>query len=235
MSVKNMVTEIVQDKVESAENVLPNPSSAEWTKYFMSQLETNELEDGYPSAHAIRRVTKKIYADILSSESEYLGVTPFGSVVVKHILVVRRYSDDQTLEVSACVDVHPNKLASPFNDHPVATACTSAEGKALRRLLGIQIYSKEEAGSNVKDQEIDMADTVKKISDQQILVMNTLAERNNINVAALVKTIVNKKLKNVYDITNSEARLIVDQLSEYGRVKAPVEHTGYKKEWENNL
>ena len=132
------------------------------------------------------------------------------------------------------MDVVHSKTPYPFKDHLVATADTRAEGKALRRALKIRVITAEELQSE-SEEEVLISD--EGVNDQQILAINQLCKRLDVNVEGLVKTKC-QSAENINDMNSLEARLIISQLSEFQRKPASIEEqnvSGYDENWKDTF
>ena len=190
------------------------PNNPEWTTYVLRHLQDSELKNGNPTVDGLRRITGIVYGDIIHSETELLEIPSrtYEKCTAKHKIVLKRYADEEIVEVSAVVDVRYNKTESPYNEYLVATADTRAEGKALRRLLKLSIITAEELSE--KDEDDLEGQTV--INDNQVNAINLLCQRLDINVEKMIKTYV-KEFKHIRDVPYLAARQIITQLSNYQR------------------
>jgi hypothetical protein len=230
---EDFVDEVVEDKpIEDNAEKKPRPTEPEWVEYVLDHLADHELSEGNPTTDGLRRVTEKIYGQILESDTDVLEIPkqPYtGKVTAKHTLVIEKY-DGTIIKVSACVDVVGEKLPAPFNRHLVATACTKAEGKALRRALKIRVQTAEELTTE-NDEEFN---TNEPINDQQIMAIKTLCKRNDVDLIKFVKAFSHKP-KTIKDVKNLEGRLMINKLSGYQREGTPEELAGYDENWEEEF
>ncbi len=226
-TIESFVDEIVEDQPveESTGQVVPRQTDPEWVDYVIDQLADHELSQGNPTTDGLRRVTEKIFGEIIESDTELLEVPKGvnGRTSAKHTLVIAKYNGN-TIKVSACVDVLGDKLPYPFNQHLVSTVCTRAEGKALRRALKIRVVTAEELSNT----EEDVVDSNESINDQQIAAIKTLAKRMDVDVEKFVKS-SNKKVKTLKEITNVQGRMMINTLSSYQREGTPDEFKGHKE------
>ncbi len=132
--------------------------------------------------------------------------------------------------VSACVDVLGDTLPAPFNKHLVATACTKAEGKALRRALKIRVQTAEELSSENEEE----FNTDEPINDQQIVAIKMLCKRNDVDLVKFV-TANSDNPKTIRDIKNLEGRLMINKLSGFQREGTPDDLAGYNDNWEETF
>lgn len=209
-------------------------TDADWVDYVLDHLSDRELSQGNPTTDGLRRVAEKIFGRIVVSDTEILEVPTkplTGKATAKHRLVFERYDGGGHLEVSACVDVLGEKLPSPYNQHLIATACTRAEGKALRRALKIRIQTAEEMFTKPDvEEEID-----RPINDQQIVAINQLCKRCNLNAKALVDSV--SAASCLQEVSNIEGRNIINKCSEYQRnpKKVDTKFLGYKESWQEDF
>ena len=236
---EGMVDNIVDDKVEYAQNELPThpkEHDPEWSEYLLDQLSDNELINGAPTVDGLRRITEKCFGEIIGSRSEIID-TPTAQnnqrCTIKHSLTIAKYGTAHSIVVDGCVDVLYHKTPYPFKDHLIATADTRAEGKALRRALKIRVVTAEEL-QNEDEQEALSSDEL--VNDQQILAINQLCKRLDISVVPLV-TGEYKKAKTIKELRNLEARLLISKLSEFQRTPddIPKTYIGYNENWKTNF
>lgn len=227
MKVKDMVDEVVSEVIDVTDDEI-NSTHPEWIDKVLDELSDHELIAGAPTTDGLRRVAEKLFGEILESDTEIVSVDP-ERVVAKHCLVISKYKGG-VVRVSACVDVFKSTLPSPFNNHVVASACTRAEGKALRRALKIRAYTAEE--TYMQDEADVTADT--KISDQQSMAIQFLCKRTNTNLKKLVKHVM-PNAKSLDDVKNKDARMVINRLSEFQRKETPKEFVGYDPNWKENF
>jgi len=205
-------------------------SDPEWSEYVLDQFHDSELKEGNPTVDGLRRVAEKMYGEILSSKSEVLELpSDKGRCTIKHSLTIRKYETSSVVEVDGCVDVKYGNIPSPFNEHLVATADTRAEGKALRRALKLRIVTAEEMNNS---QEDDILDSDENITDQQILAINQMCKRLDINLTEFVKQGC-PNVKSVRDVSNVQGRSSLSSLSSYQRDMSiiPEDQLGYDANW----
>lgn len=233
-----LVDEVVEDMAISADDqeTQRGPThkctDPDWVDYILDQLADNELSYGHPTADGLRRVAELEFGQILVSDTDILEVPKealTGKCTAKHRLVFERHDGKGLLEVSACIDVVGKKLPAPFNQHLVATACTRAEGKALRRALKIRVQTAEEM---VTTEDPDEDVSSEPINDQQVLAINQMCKRNDLNVVAVIKETC-KAAKKLKDVKNVEGRFILTKLAEYQRNQSTITESlvGYDENW----
>ena len=230
--IEDMVEQVVTDDVTTLEEEPAIRSTdPKWVDHVLEQLADHELVKGAPTTDGLRRVTELVFGEILESNTDILEIPKTslnGRTTAKHTLVITKYSNGTKIIVSACVDVVGEKLPHPFNQHIVSTACTRAEGKALRRALKIRIQTAEEL-ANVDDVD---GDANLPINDQQIVAINVLCKRNNVDVVKFVKANSAQAKKSIKEASNVEGGLMINKLSLYQREGAPKTVEGYKSDWQ---
>ena len=215
----------------------PSDCDAEWSEYLLDQLGEHEVINGAPTDDGLRRITEKCVGEIVESRSTIVEA-PSGTnglrCTICHTLTIVKHRSLRTVKVDGCVDVLHSKTPYPFKDHLVATADTRAEGKALRRALKIRVITAEELQS---ESEEEVLVSEEAINDQQILAINQLCKRLDVNVEGLVKMKC-QAAENINSINNLEARLLISQLSEFQRKPDNIENenvSGYDENWKDTF
>lgn len=224
------------------------PHNPKWVEFILDKLEAREMIDGAPTTDGLRRVTEEVFGQIIGSETEILEIPSTNlketiRCTAKHTLTIMRYdspssvrthmfmgggSTSGAIKVSACVDVLAENLPSPYNKHLVATACTRAEGKALRRALKIRIITAEEQqnSTEVVDEVEQQSDT---ITDQQLLAINALCKKLNVSMKKLVQRSY-PSVTSTKELTRGNGRDIISTLSGFQRAsKLDESLLGYER------
>ncbi len=129
------------------EEVKPEYGSEEWSDYVMKQFHKSELFDGNPVCAGLRRVAEKLLGPIVVSRpSQVWPATddngPGRATVVFEVVINWGGGDLRTY--SEVADVWHGNTDDLFCAHPVATASTRAEGRALRKALKVKCLAAEE-------------------------------------------------------------------------------------------
>ena len=207
-----------------------SPHSPGWSEHVLDHLDDSELRDGNPTVDGLRRVTEEVFGDILGSSSHiYNHDTSRGVCTIKHTLQIRKHLTGDIISVDGCVDVNRSNIPHPFNQHLVATADTRAEGKAIRRALKIRVVTAEEMQNSDED---DLLAAEENITDQQILAINQMCKRLDVNLEKAVKTNC-ATAKSVRSASNLQGRMLLTSLSEYQRNSSliPEDLLGYDSNW----
>jgi len=218
------------DYETEGQEVVFTDADPEWSEYVLDQMHDSELKDGNPTVDGLRRVTERIYGEIVGSVSDiYSYDVERGICTVKHTLQIQKYSSDSIVTVNGCVDVKLQNIPYPFNQHLVATADTRAEGKAIRRALKLRVITAEEMNNAAED---DIMAAEEDITDQQILAINQMCKRLDID---LIKLSENNcpNIKSIRAVSNLQGRMLLSSLSEYQRSadSIPEDVKGYDSEW----
>lgn len=223
------------------EKKIPLISDIEWTDYVLSLLSDDEKIKGNPTTDGLRRIFETaLNCRVLSSNTKVVQSPDLNNekrATVVHSITyhLNLGSSDKiglnTISVDGAADVYWGNCDKIYRNHPVAVAETRAEGRALRRALRLRkVLAAEEVTENVEDHPD--ADTVSKISNNQINFIDVIAKRLNINVSSLLEQNgwVNK---NIYEMGHEDAVGIIRLLSKYQQniSDIPSDIMGYSNEW----
>lgn len=242
-NIKKEVTEVVSEAVAVAQETVTKPSINDlgWTDYVLSLLSDDEKIADNPTTDGLRRVFE-IALDCCVTEAKTEVVqTPEPNnekraTVVHTISYILKNldSEDDNLKyrsVSGAADVYWGNCDKIYRNHPVAVAETRAEGRALRRALKLRkVVAAEEIAKDIDDHPD--AESVNKITNNQINFIDTLSNRLNINVIKLLEH-NNLDTKNVYGLSHDDAVSIIRVLSGYQQnmQNIPDLLIGYSNEW----
>ena len=133
---------------ESEKPKLPQYGSKEWSDYVITQFEAGELFDGNPTCAGLRRVAENLLGDIIVSRpSQVWPATDAdgpGRATVVFEICIDWHNSGQLRTYSEVADVWHGNTGDLFCAHPVATASTRAEGRALRKALKVKCLAAEE-------------------------------------------------------------------------------------------
>lgn len=237
--------EEVVEKVEQSgsENKLGKPSihDLEWTDYVLSQLSEDEKIKGNPTTDGLRRIFEVVLDCKLISSTSNVVQSP-NPDNEKRATVIHSLSyslkpggsdsaDLNIYSVDGSADVYWGNCDKIYRNHPVAVAETRAEGRALRRALRLRkVVAAEEMANDIDDHPD--ANTVNKITNNQINFMDVISQRLNINI---IKLLENNKIdnKDIYGLSHDKAVDIIRLLSKYqaNPSEIPSEVFGYSNEW----
>lgn len=240
---KNIKKDTTEMSAEAEPQIVDKPSINDlgWTDYVLGLLSEDEKIAGNPTTDGLRRVFE-IALDCYVTEARTEVVqTPDPNnekraTVVHTISYVLKHieSGSQDLKyrsVSGAADVYWGNCDKIYRNHPVAVAETRAEGRAFRRALKLRkVVAAEEISKDIDDHPD--ADTVNKITNNQVNFLDTLSSRLNINVIKLLES-NNLETKNIYGLSHDDAVSIIRVLSGYQQnmQNIPELLIGYSNEW----
>lgn len=202
----------------SEEETRPVLYSHEWSDWIMKQFHEDEIVEGNPRVDALRRMVSEYIGTIVLIDSQVESTPCEGNnyrsvvkVVVEVIPFEGLRNTKRTLSFSGVADASNENLMGDFKKFPTAMAETRAEGRALRKLLGIR---------NVVAAEELSEDTEEKITSTQVAGVENLCKMVGVNLKKfLVQTFDKDQLS---AMTKQEAKLAMKLLSGY-QVDGPPE------------
>jgi hypothetical protein len=228
-----MVKEKKTPETEEQKPVSPNDTG--WTDHVLSMLCDDEKIAGNPTTDGLRRIFEKaLNCRMIQSTSDVVqSPSPDNEkrATVVHTLVYLIDQTDIGITVSGAADVFWGNCDKIYRNYPVAVAETRAEGRALRRALKLRkVVAAEELAANVDDHPD--SDSVSKISINQVNFIDVIAQRLNINVISLIKSL-DVSEANVYNISHEDAVKVIQQLTSYQQDMSsiPQDLMGYDNKW----
>ncbi|MAF25147.1 hypothetical protein CL634_06185 [bacterium] len=240
------LSEAISEKIDSEkqeEDVVqddtPSIGSSEWTNYVMSQFDKSELIDGNPICAGLRRVTELVLGDII--ESGPVQVFPAddsngpGRATVVFQVIIRCF-DDVIRSYSEVADVWHGNTDDLFCAHPVATASTRAEGRALRKALKLRVLAAEELAKKdiveIVQQSIKSLNQMNSITNQQIQFVDNFCSRFDINVINFIN-MGEESYDTIFDISKDKAAKMIKFLNQYQKsdTEVPESIKGYDQNW----
>jgi hypothetical protein len=226
----------------------PEYGSKEWNDYVMGLFDPSELIDGNPNCAGLRRVAEKLLGDIISSgPSQVYPATDNngpGRATVIFEVVFDWHNTGNIRHFKEVADCWHGNTDDLFCAHPVATASTRAEGRALRKALKVKCLAAEELTRN-KDVAAVVRQSINadkpttgeisdkdKISAAQLNFVNTLCKKLDINAIKHLNS-GPVKCSNVMEMSKKDAIDLLAQLNKYqnGEAQCPPEIKGYDPNW----
>ena len=236
--------ETVQDVDTSVTDVVqsdrPDPTSPEWNDYVLSLFEKNEMYDGRPLCHGLRRVAELLLGRIVSSRPTQIFAPQGGNEIGRATVVWELIFDDGSLfsDVADCWEGNTDDAFCVFN---TATAATRAEGRALRKALRLRTVAAEEmtkkdtaavVRSFAKAKEVVTPEynSSAPMTPNQANFMNVLGERTDVNIELLITKTLGANFKK---IQKEDANKAIKLLNSYQQDKSsiPAEILGFDKNW----
>ena len=239
--------EIKEDEQEG--EVTPSVTSEDWHEYVMSQFKPNELIDGNPITAGLRRVVEVVLGEVI--ETGPVEVFPAtdpngpGRATVIYRVVLEEYESGRTKSYSDTADVWHGNTDDLFCAHPVATACTRAEGRALRKALKLRVLAAEELAKKdivgIVQQSVNQQPTDgewnpdEKVSPQQINFIDNKCSQLDIDVMKFVNS-GSTSYPSINNVTKDTAKNMIVELNKYQNqtTNIPTEVKGYVSNWRNN-
>ena len=238
-------TVTIQENVGQSEN-RPSMFSDEWNEFVMAHFHKNELIDGNPICAGLRRVAEYLLGDIVESGPEQVfpatdGSSPDRATVIFKVVFDWMNSGQQRV-FKEVADVCHGNTDDLFCAHPVATASTRAEGRALRKALKLRCLAAEELAK--KDIVSIVQESVKKsptsgeyeadksISSQQIQFIDNKCSTLDIDAFAFIN-MGNSSFASVNEVTKDSAKKMIKVLNNYQNNSGDVPDSikGYKVNW----
>ena len=242
--------ETPENEVETTntEETTPIYGSQEWHEYIMSKFEKRELIDGNPTCAGLRRVAEDVLGSIIVSRpSQVFPATDTngpGRATVVFEIVFDWMDSGRMRTFSDVADVWHGNTDDLFCAHPVATASTRAEGRALRKALKLRCLSAEEL-TRKKDIESIVRESVNNkktidgewqgednISNPQINFIDTKCKQLDINVLKFINS-GSEVYDSINDISKKKGIEMLAVLNEYQNNKrdTPNKIKGYDQNW----
>ena len=224
----------------------PDYLSPEWDSFVMSQFAPFEMMDGCPKTLGLRRVAELLLGDIISSKPVQVfpveGNGPGRATVVYEVqiqwkttgpgLFSPRVLSNVVRTFGDSADVWHGNCDLLFAAYAPATACTIAEGRALRKALRLRKLAAEEVSKD-NVEEVMAQETSEKISNDQLNFLDNKCKKLDINVFAFINS-GEQQYRSIYDVTRDTAAKMIKELTRLTNNKAEISSTiiGYI-DWKN--
>ena len=238
-----------QEKQEEpqVDTTMPAYGSKEWSDYIMNKFDRRELFDGNPTCAGLRRVAEDVLGSIVSSRPSQVWPSTDangpGRATVVFEVVINWMDSGEFRTFAEVADVWHGNTDDLFCAHPVATASTRAEGRALRKALKVKCLAVEELAkkdivSIVRqsvsadrgiDGEWNEEDT---ISLPQINFIDTKCRQLEINVMNFVNA-GSEHYGSISEVSKQTATKMLSALNEYQTKSKniPDKILGYDSNW----
>ena len=235
------------EDTKEPELTMPAYGSREWNDYIMSKFEPHELIDGNPVCAGLRRVTEDVLGSIVSSRPSQVwpstDVNGPGRATVIFEVVINWMDSGEFRTFAEVADVWHGNTDDLFCAHPVATASTRAEGRALRKALKVKCLAAEELAKK------DIVSIVRQSVDQNVGVSGEWKEESNISLPQVnfidgkckqldidVLNFINagsEKYSSINEVSKKTASKMLATLNEYQTKtkNVPEKIKGYDSNW----
>jgi hypothetical protein len=223
----------------------PAFGSIEWSDYCKSLLTRDELDRGAPKCDGVRRLVQDLIGPIITSAIiRDVAPSPDNGGVATVVVGVNVRVKNEEHPAFPC-DIYVEDVANcgryntldPYHKHQSATAATRAEGRALRKLLGLKAITAEELqGSDVDDSEFENTWTPETpITEEQINMIDMLCEQLEMSVLDFINS-GDKEYTNIYEVPHSTAQKMAQCLNQIRQGKKPRPEVGtYESDWKSKL
>ena len=236
--------ETVQDVNTSVTDVVqndgPDPTSPEWNDYILSLFEKNEMYDGRPLCHGLRRVAELVLGRIVSSRPTQIFAPQGGNEIGRATVVWELVFQDGSLfsDVADCWEGNTDDAFCVFN---TATAATRAEGRALRKALRLRTVAAEEMTSKdtatvarslsqTKAVVQEEFDDNRKMTPNQANLLNKMGSQYNIDLTKMFKLRLNTNPARLTVNTASDGIKLL-QKYQADTSTIPDDILGFNEEW----
>jgi hypothetical protein len=223
----------------------PKTTDPEWNDYVLSLFEDNEMYDGRPLCHGLRRVAELLFGDIICSRPTKV-FPPQDDNGIGRATVIWEIVFENGQSFSDVADCWEGNTDDTFCVFNTATAATRAEGRALRKALRLRVVAAEEITKK------NTAEIVKSISqtnaiqstqgeyqstgrmtENQERFIDGKSKQLDINPAKLFKDVFSLSVSRKID--KKQASDAIEKLNEYQQNKdlIPNSITGYQEDWRN--
>jgi hypothetical protein len=239
------VEDIKEDiKKEQNSDLMPAYGSEDWHDFVMSKFHKSELFDGNPVCSGLRRVAEELLGTIIVSRpSQVWPATDTdgpGRATVVFEVVIDWMDSGQLRTFSDVADVWHGNTDDLFCAHPVATASTRAEGRALRKALKVKCLAAEELAkkdvASIVRQSVHTAKPTDgewkeddSISTAQINFVDAKCKQLDINVIKFIN-MGEATYESIDSVSKKTASKMLGVLNEYqtGTKDVPDNIAGYE-------
>ena len=219
----------------------PPYNSREWADYVMTKFHKSELIDGNPICAGLRRVSELMLGTVIESGPEQVFPSTDsdkpGRATVVYKVVFDWMNTGYLKTFREVADVWHGNTDDLFCAHPVATASTRAEGRALRKALKIRALAAEELArkdivsivqATTTNADWNPEDT---ISNQQVTFINNKCKQLDIDVRKFVN-MGSTQYESISNVTRNTAQKMLRQLNDYQQKGGiPEQIQGYESDW----
>ena len=233
------------DDTIQIEDDSPAIGSDDWHDYVMSHFKSNELIDGNPTCAGLRRVAEILLGEIMfSGPTQIFPATDAngpGRATVVFTVEFNWMNSGISKSFAEVADVWHGNTDDLFCAHPVATASTRAEGRALRKALKVRVLAAEELAKkdivNVVQQSISTSGEYNpddRISPQQITFIDNKCKQLDINVVEFIN-IGAENYRSINDVKRESGKKMIRVLNEYQNQTTPIPENvlSYQEDWRN--
>jgi len=186
-------TNLVDDKTNV--NIGVHFYSEGWSDYVLGLFSKGELVDGHPTCDGCRRLVNQLIGPIV--ESGVAQIIPamldnYGTTTVVFQIKVAVDNEFHPLQgkvihMEDVADCNKYNTDSPYNKYLSATASTRAEGRILRKILGLKTVIAEETSTKENEDNDDwQPDSL--ITSSQEACIGVMCQRLDLNIEEFINS-----------------------------------------------
>lgn len=228
--------EALLDEPEKEEVPVPKYTDVGWEDFLLSQLQPNEMDNGYPKVNGLRRLAETFLGEIISSgpvEVKSLGDHNETGKAVVTFQVTIAWTRDVALglldieggnevvnrEYRAVASAWRGNTDDMYAVYPEAIAESRAEARALRRALRISKVSSDELTKKntalVTSETMDTTVNMDRITDTQKKVIETMCNRLQIDILKFINNGSKQYGDNIDAVGRETASKMIQALNDY--------------------
>jgi len=215
------IDEVITGNVENLSDapILPiaNP---QWNTFVLDNLLEEEKEGRQPTTDGLRRLVRRFIGRIIQSVSDVVYIDK-DTVAIKVTITILPFDTnphDTTIQVSGVGEANSQNTEPPYDMYKFATAETRAEGRALRRILGLRkVLASEELPRQHMPTNLETMS--ENITDPQATCIEVMGRRLGINLS---KLLVKYEVKTIKQLTYKQALELIQTLNDYQDTKQPI-------------
>lgn len=236
--------------LETEYNNIPKADGSRvWHDYVMSQFTEDELSTGakptdiMPRLFGLRRIAELLVGEIVENVVDVIEVPRENNgwtSTVKSFITLIDHNTKEPKQYSDVAEVNASNSKHPFTLHRTSTAASKAEARCLRKILKLRNVIAAEEYSDKKEEEVlfnpdgDMSPV--SISDTQLVAIDHLCKKTDINVMKFINKNPNEQYDNIKLVPFNRAKDILGTLHKFsnkndGFAFVPAEFAGYDAAW----
>ena len=189
----------------------PDITDPEWTDYVMTLFVEAELEKQMPRVDGLRRIARKLLGHF-SIQTNVVQAPTISNRNHATVSVSLNFANGSFYQSAA--DVCIENTQKEYAIHSVATAETRAEGRALRKALGLnKILSAEELTSPDRDERVDSDSH--KLTAEFLNSLGAMCKKQKIDLFKLIVAKVDSNIAMEEDLTIKQGQEILSLLHAY--------------------
>lgn len=227
----------------------PRYGSDAWSDYIMSLFHEDEMIDGNPLCHGLRRVATQVLGSIVSSKPvevfPSLDANGPGRATIVYEIIFDWMNSGEFRTFGDVGEVWHGNTDDIYLAHAAATACTKAEARALRKALMVRCTSADEipkykdvaaiiknATASVTPATTGEIASTDKISGPQINFLEGKSRQLDINLLKYINS-GSQTYEKIDDISKKTASDMIKKLNGYQNQESPIpdEIKGFDPNW----